>query len=164
MRVEGIAALCDLLGYSHQTVAEWQEQGMPVLERGGPNRPSVFDSAAVLAWLVQRAVARVHGETPRDRLFRVQADTAEHALAAMRARLIDVDQVEPMMRAAVAAAREGLALERQRLVAQLDGVSDRRQREELIAAAHETFLRRLAKWRPAGAPAPGIAAGGEASA
>ena len=45
MRVEGIKALCEVFGCSHQAIAEWQEQGMPVESRGGPNTPSVFETA-----------------------------------------------------------------------------------------------------------------------
>lgn len=147
MRIEGIAALCDVFGCSHQAVAEWQEQGMPVTERGGPNRPSVFDSVAVHEWLTKRAVDRVQGESQRDRVFRLQGDQLEMQLAKERGRLIDVEEVEPKMRAAIIAAREGLLRERRRLAALLDGVSERSRREAIIGETHEAFLRRLAAWR-----------------
>ncbi|MFK5283839.1 terminase small subunit, partial [Lacticaseibacillus paracasei] len=61
MRIEGIRSLCETFGCSHQAVAEWQDQGLPVEHRGGPNESSIFDSVRVHEWLVQRAVARVSG-------------------------------------------------------------------------------------------------------
>lgn len=124
---------------------------MPVLERGGPNKPSAFESADVHRWLLDRAVAKANGgESPRDRVFRLQGDNLELEMAEKRGRLVDADQIEPKMRAAIVAAREGLLRERRRLAALLEGVTDRRRREDIIGHAHETFLRRLATWRDAG--------------
>lgn len=151
MRIVGIQALCETFGCSHQSVANWQAEGLPVATRGGPGTPSTFDSADVHAWLVDRAVARVSGgESQRDRVFRLQGDALELDLAEKRGRLIPVDQVEPRWRAAVLAAREMLLRERRRLAALLDGVTDRQAREAVIAEVHETFLRKLAEWRKDG--------------
>ena len=151
MKVQGIAGLCEIFGCSHQAIAEWQEQGMPVLERGGPNRASVFESVDVHQWLVDRQVSKVQGgESPRDRVFRLQGDALELEMAEKRGALIPATEIEPKLLAAVIAAREGLLRERRRLAALLDGVSDRRRREEILGQVHEAFLRRLSMWRQAG--------------
>lgn len=149
MRVEGIKALCEVFGCSHQAIAEWQEQGMPVESRGGPNTPSVFETADVHAWLVDRAVAKhTGGETQRDRVFRLQGDALELELAEKRGQLIPAAMVEPRWTACCVAAREQLLRARRRLAAMLDGVADRQQRELVIGQVHEEFLRKLAGWRP----------------
>ncbi len=150
MEVQGIKALCEVFGCSHQAIAEWQQQGMPVLSRGGPNTPSVFQTVDVHAWLVDRAVAKASGgESPRDRVFRLQGDALELEMAEKRGRLIPADAVEPLWSSAVVAAREMLLGERRRLAALLDGVNDRQQREALIGQVHEAYLRKLAAWRAA---------------
>ena len=76
-----------------------------------------------------------------------EARLAQLKLAEMQGRLIAVDQIEPKWRAAVIAAREGLQREVRSLAAALDGITDRRQREEIITRRTDTFLRRLSSWR-----------------
>lgn len=150
MRIIGQEQIADVMGVAPKTIVEWQEEGFPIAVRGRPGVPSEYESQECIRWLVDREVRKVQGESPRDRLFRIQADTAELELAERRGRLVDVEQVEPKMRAAVIAAREGLLRERRRLAGLLEGVTDRRRREDIIGAAHEAFLRRLANWRNAG--------------
>ncbi len=89
-------------------------------------------------------------ETPRDRVFRLQGDDLELERAKKAGRLIEVDQVEPLITAAVIAAREGLLRERRRLAKLLVGMTDLRRAEDIIGQTHEAFLRRLADWRKAG--------------
>lgn len=150
MRIEGIAALCDMFGCSHQAVANWQAEGMPVLEAGGPNRPSIFDSVAVHEWLVARAVGKVKPEDQRERLARLQGDEVAQRLAENAKLLIPVDLVEPKWRAACIAAREHLLRARRRLVARLDRCTTRQARDKAVGEVHDDFLRTLANWRSAG--------------
>lgn len=139
--------IADVMGVAPKTIVEWQEDGFPIALRGGPGVPSEYDSDDCIRWLVRREVLKVQGESPRDRVFRLQGDQLEAVLAKERGLLIPVDQVEPKWRAAVLAAREGLQRDRRRLAALLDGVTDRREREKIIGATHEAFLRRLSTWR-----------------
>jgi hypothetical protein len=154
MRVDGIAALCDLFGCSHQAVANWQAEGMPVLEAGGPNRSSAFDSAAVHAWLLQRAVGKVKGEDQRERMYRLQGDKLAREIAESQKLLIPVDLVEPKWKAACIAAREHLLRARRRLVARLDRCNSRDARDKAVGEVHDQFLRALADWRSAGEGEP----------
>jgi phage terminase Nu1 subunit (DNA packaging protein) len=150
MRIEGIAALCDFFGCSHQAVANWRAEGMPVLEAGGANRPSIFDSVAVHEWLLQRAVTKVKPEDQRERLARLQGDKVAMEIAEQQKLLIPTAAVEPKWRAACVAAREQLLRERRRAVAALNKAKTPKERDQVLAAVHDRFLRTLADWRGAG--------------
>lgn len=150
MRIVGQEKVADCFGVAPKTIVEWQVDGFPVAQRGGPGVPSEYELAACIQWLVQREVGKVQGESPRDRVFRLQGDDLELELAKKHGRLVEVDQVEPMITAAVIAAREGLLRERRRLAKLLVGMTDLRRAEDIIGQTHEAFLRRLADWRKAG--------------
>ena len=53
-----------------------------------------------------REVKKVQFESPRDRLFRLQADELELNAAERRGSLVRADSIEPRLRSAVVAARE----------------------------------------------------------
>lgn len=150
MRIIGQERIADMFGVAPKTIVEWQEAGFPVALRGGPGVASEYETEPCITWLVDRERAKVQGESPRDRVFRLQGDALELDMAEKRGLLIPVDQVEPKWRAACIAAREGLLRERRRLAALLDGVTERRRMEDIIGQAHEAFLRRLADWRKDG--------------
>ena len=151
MRIIGQESIAEVFGVAPKTIVEWQEAGFPVAQRGGPGVPSEYESAECISWLVQRELGKVRQESPRDRVFRLQADNLEIDLAEKRGRLIPVDAVEPKWKAACTAAREALLRDRRRLAARLDGVTDRQERERLIGECHEAFLRKLSDWQSAGA-------------
>lgn len=150
MRIIGQVQIAEVFGVTPKTIHEWQDTGFPVAVQGGDNCPSEYESAACVQWLVQREVFKVQGESPRDRVFRLQGDALELELAEKQGRLIDVSQVEPLLTAAVVAAREGLLRERRRLARLVAGVTDVRRCEDLIGQVHEAFLRRLSAWRKTG--------------
>lgn len=147
MRVIGQERVAELFGVAPKTIVEWQEAGFPVAQRGGPGVPNEYDAPACIKWLVEREVRKVQGESPRDRLFRIQGDTAELELAEKRGRLVAADQLEPKWRSAVIAAREYLLRARRDLAARTGGVTDQRRREEIIDEVHQAFLRKLSGWR-----------------
>jgi terminase small subunit / prophage DNA-packing protein len=151
MRVIGQERVADLFGVAPKTIVEWQEAGFPVALRGKPGVPSEYESADCIAWMVERELGKIRQESPRDRLFRLQAENLEVDLAEKRKHLIPVAAVEPKWRAACLAAREALLRDRRRLAARLDGVVDRQERERLIGESHEEFLRKLSEWQSAGA-------------
>jgi terminase small subunit / prophage DNA-packing protein len=144
----GQQAVCEALGISRETLNVWQHEGLPVAQRGGPNRPSVYDSAAVIAWVVAREVAKASTERPQDRLARAQAIRVELDIAETQRRLLPASEVEPRWRAACAVARERLQEVRRGLVARLGRCSTAKERSEAVKAAHEAFLHYLADWRP----------------
>jgi terminase small subunit / prophage DNA-packing protein len=146
MKITGQSSLADLFGVAEKTIVEWQDEGMPVVLRGQAPRPNEYDSVECIRWMVQREVHKVQGESPRDRVFRLQADKLELELAKERGLLIPVSIVEPRMLDAVLAAREHLMSEKARLAALVHGRS-RDDVEQLLGAAFEDTLRRLADWR-----------------
>lgn len=150
MRIVGQEKIAECFGVAPKTIVEWQTDGFPVAQRGGPGVASEYELAACIQWLVQREVGKAQGESPRDRVFRLQGDDLELELAKKQGRLIEVDQVEPLLTAAVIAAREGLLRERRRLAKLLVGINDLGRTEDIIGQVHEAFLRRLANWRKVG--------------
>lgn len=152
MIVDGIEALADAFGISHQSVAVWQRAGMPVYERGGANRPSRFDLAECVNWLVAREVAKVLVETPQNRLARLQADGIEHENELRRRQLIPADKIDPLMRERVRRIAAMLAATRERCLPELAASSaDRAQLTTILERAHADVLRQIAQ--TAGMPA-----------
>lgn len=144
MRVTGQENIADVFGVAPKTIVEWQEQGFPVAQRGGPGVASEYESAACINWLVEREVKKVLVEKPQDRLARVQADKIEMENAERRGLLIPADQLEPKLKAAFIAARENWLAAVPRLAHELP--ADPREREDLLRAEFEAFLHRLADW------------------
>jgi hypothetical protein len=151
MIVRGTKDLCAIFGISRETLTVWQGEGLPVTERGGPGKQSVFDSVAVHTWIIDRAVRKASGETPRDRLARAQAESVELDVAHKRGLLIPGRaggaEVGCCMRGragavAALAARTGPALGHGQGRAQGARPSSRRCTEQ--------FLRTLADWRGGG--------------
>lgn len=153
MRIVGQEQIAEMFGVAPKTVVQWQEQGMPIAERGRPGVPSEYESAACINWLVSREVAKVQAERPQDRLHRVQADKIEMENAEKRGQLVSAAQLEPKLRAMVIAAREAWRNEPARLAREVPGRAVR-EIEDLIAAAFDAFLLRLSRWDPAGAELP----------
>lgn len=145
MRVTGQQQLADFLGVVPKTITEWQAQGLPVQVQGGPGVASEYDSAACVRWLVAREVAKVVSETPKDRLYRLQAERLELEIAESKGLLIPVAAVEPKIAGAVIAAREFLRGEPPRLAVLLDDL-DRPAREQRLREVFDEMLARLAAW------------------
>lgn len=70
--------LSEIVGVSERSLTEWQKEGLPVAgyadNRGQANE---YDTAAVIRWMVEREIARLNKEKPRDRLDRLKADAIE---------------------------------------------------------------------------------------
>lgn len=104
----------EFFGVSDTTVQTWQAEGMPVHVRGERGMPHQFDSAAIHAWLLDRAVARERRDRPRDRLDRANAELRELDLQKRRGELIELEPV-------VATWGNLFAISRTRLLAIADG-------------------------------------------
>lgn len=72
--------LAGILGRSERTLTTWQEkEGLPILLDAGRGGENQYDTAAVIEWMIARAMA-AHGsttETQRHRLLKNKADLAE---------------------------------------------------------------------------------------
>ena len=70
-------------------------EGMPVHQRGGPNRPHQFDTAAVHEWLKHRRLSsgRLDLEQQRARLAKERSDRLAMVNKAQRAALVSVHEL-----------------------------------------------------------------------
>lgn len=143
-RIVGQEQIAAVFGVAPKTIVEWQEQGFPVAQRGGPGVPSEYESADCIRWMVDRELKKLQAETPSDRLSRVKADAVEMDNAERRGLLVRADQIEPKLKAAFLAAREKWLDAVQRLSRELP--SDLAGREAMLQAEFEAFLLRLASW------------------
>lgn len=146
MRIQGQAGVAELFGVSEEAINQWQRQGMPVAKRGGSNRPNEYEAADCIGWLIDREVGKVREESPRDRLYALQAEELAMRLAELRATMIPVADVEPAMRQATQAARvlcDAMLVE---LPPRLVGANAETIGREL-AVAFDDYLTRLSRWR-----------------
>lgn len=70
--------LSEIIGVSERTLTEWQKGGLPIASyannRGQANE---YQTEHVIKWLIQREIAQLNKEKPRDRLDRLKADAIE---------------------------------------------------------------------------------------
>lgn len=149
MRIVGQEAIAEAFGVAPKTIVEWQEQGFPIAERGRRGVASEYDLPECITWLVERERKKVQVETPRDRMYRLQGDKVALEMAESLKALVPAGAIEQKWNAAVVAAREQLVRERRRLAAELGKAQSGAEREKILAAAHDSFLRTLASWRGA---------------
>jgi hypothetical protein len=152
LRIVGQEQIAAMFGVTIKTINEWQQQGMPVALRGefAGGVPNEYESSECIAWLVEREVGKVRGETQRDRLARVQADAIEMDNQTKRRELVPVSQIEPTMKAAMIAAREAWRNEPGRLTRLAGLKADKAARfEQALQDAFDAFLVRVSRWRDA---------------
>lgn len=143
-RIVGQERIADVFGVAPKTIVEWQEQGFPVAQRGGPGVASEYESADCIQWKVERELKKIQSETPNDRLARAKAESVEMDNAERRGLLVRADQLEPKLKAAFVAAREKWLDAQHRLARELPADID--GREAMLQAEFEAFLSRLASW------------------
>lgn len=149
MRVVGQTEIAAMFGVTARTITDWQDAGMPVAVQGGPGVPGEYDAPACIRWLVESEVRKVQGESPKDRLARLQGDQLEMDLAERRGKLIEAGAVEPMMRAAIVSARERIRNAPARIAATLEG-KDKAEREATLRELFDEALAQLARWQHPG--------------
>ena len=143
-RIVGQERIADVFGVAPKTIVEWQEQGFPIAQRGGPGVASEYESAECIRWMVERELKKVQSETPNDRLARAKAESVEMDNAERRGLLVRADQLEPKLKAAFVAAREKWLDAQHRLSRELPADVD--GREAMLQVEFEAFLHRLASW------------------
>lgn len=158
--MENLAAM---FGVAPKTIVEWQEQGLPIHKRGKPGVPSQYQADECIAWYVAREVAKVQGESPRDRLARLQAEEIELRLAEKRGQLVPTSSIEPMWTAMVGSARgylRGQSDDLAELMEHTEGVEAKR---DLLAETFDEFLQRLSTYDPTGNAQPDAERAGSAA-
>ncbi len=145
-------ALAKALSVHPQTIKKWEQDGMPVAERGARGKPSHFDRVAVEAWLHTREIARQTSDVASLQLERSRRERAQALLALqtyqMRAKELlpraEVDRVWSQHVSAVRAKLLSLPVviaDRVHHAAKLDGVASV---ERILNEAVRDVLRELA--------------------
>lgn len=88
------SALADFLGYSERALTDWQADGLPIERAGARGQEHVYDSAAVVAWLLEREARKVRGESARDDLYRSQKRLADMQIAEKEGVLVNARELE----------------------------------------------------------------------
>lgn len=103
--------LSDVLGVSEASLSEWQKEDPPLpiaVQAKRRGQSHVYDTSVVIEWLMQRRVRKAGAVSPRDRLYERQAEESALRIAEKRGKLIDVEQLEPMLLDAFTACRARL--------------------------------------------------------
>lgn len=117
-------ALAEALSVHMQTVTKWERDGLPIAERGRKGKPSLYDEAAVRAWLQARDEAAKGPEgvdliAARARKEHWQAMLAEQTHQVRAGKLLPVDDVAKVWGAEVSAIRTRLLAMPQTLAARV---------------------------------------------
>lgn len=139
----------DILGVSHVTLTGWQEQGLPIearAERKGQS--NTYDTAVVIAWMVQRELDKAGVESLRDRLLRQQLEEGDMRIAEKRGRLIPTEQIEPIWTALVTSAKTYLRSEPDRLAHLLETMDGVDAKRDMLAETFDDFLTKLSQFDP----------------
>lgn len=137
------AELCEIVGLSDVSIWQMQSEGLPVLKRGARGQENAYDAPAVVAWLIERAVAKACRETPHSRLARLQGDRVEQQLAVEAGRLVPVDQIEPTWRYRVLSAAAFLSGQHSRLAGVLEATAGVDAKRKVLREEFGQFLTRL---------------------
>jgi phage terminase Nu1 subunit (DNA packaging protein) len=140
--------LSDILGVSEVSLTKWQRDGLPMEVDAGRGGSNQYDTARVIEWMIQRALAGAERETARERRDRLEGDMLELKLAKEAGALVAVAEVEPVWSAAILAARAELRSWGERLRAEIESRHQVEIDPALFAGAVDSILRRLAESPP----------------
>jgi phage terminase Nu1 subunit (DNA packaging protein) len=141
--------LADVMGVSERTLSEWQEDGLPIKSVGGRGLENQYETAEVIEWRVQRAVAGKSVMTPRDRRDLADAQLSELELARESRKVVSIEEVLPLWEAAVLAARTDLLGLGPRLKALIDARYGIDVEQEMIDVVVRDALQKLSERPPA---------------
>lgn len=139
--------LSEILGISERSLTDWQKEGMPVAgyaeNRGQANE---YDTRAVIGWLVQREIERLHKEKPRDRLDRLKADAIELDIKERTGELAPAALFERMWGDHILAARTEFLTLPDALATELAAITGADIDPDIIAAHINRALEKLANY------------------
>jgi phage terminase Nu1 subunit (DNA packaging protein) len=137
--------LAEILGKSDVTLWEWARDNadFPILKRAERGEANEYDTEAVIAWLIERAVHKVQSESQKDRLARLQGDMLEIELQRERGSLVPTVEVEPVWQQRVLAAAAFLHSQPSRLAGMLEAVEGEEAKRQLLKSEFADFLTRL---------------------
>jgi len=139
------ARLAEILGRTDVTIWEWQDETppLPILKRGAKGEEHEYDTAAVIAWWIEREVRKVSGGSQKDRLARLQGDKLELDLARERGVLVPAEEVKPLWDSRVLAAAAFMMARASRLAAILEATPGLEAKREILKKEDAEFLKKL---------------------
>lgn len=137
--------LAQIVGRSTQQVYNWEKDGCP---RG---KDGLYDTVAVIEWLVTRDSDRGAFQEQKTRLTRAQAEKAELEAAKLRAELVPVGQVQTVWTRMLGAFRaQALALPSKVATRTVSAKNTFEVHRQILEDAVREFLTELAGFSPDG--------------
>lgn len=139
------AELEQILGLSHTTLTEYQEQGLPIEIRGDRGEEHEYDTAKVVEWLIQRALTRAGKNKSALEIEMLELQVGEaRAKAALREQtLVPADRVRPIWESRVLAAAFSLTGRHSRLAGILEATPGIEAKRAILKTEDADFLTKL---------------------
>lgn len=160
--------LAEILGVTERALTLWQKQGMPMQQADVRGAENAYNSAAVVAWMVERATRKVKQkakfESPRDRLSNLQADRIAMELAEKRGETLTREEARPLWLDLMAGLKQDLLALPAGLAPLLDQMEGVDPKRDLLEDAINNALARLSSDEIEQDIQPGSAGAGSRSA
>jgi len=140
--------LSEIIGRSERTLTEWQEKGMPIQLKSPRGQSNQYDTAKVIEWQIQKALAGDKQETSKERKERLEGDRLELILAKESGEFIAREDIMPVWEGAVVAARSQFLLGVKKLKRDLDKKYAIDVDIKLLIDQVDSTLTKLAEYAP----------------
>jgi len=137
--------LASAMGVTPQTIRAWERQGLPCTKR---KHGSFYALDEVIRWRSETISESPGTETPRDRLFRVQAENLEQQMRIRARELIPAEDLEPAWLAIAKTLENEVMRIARRIQAELPDISTQDQRYQIARGICEDALRIAATFDP----------------
>jgi hypothetical protein len=142
--------LAEIIGKAENTLTTWQYEGLPIRSKGGRGSTNQYDTAEVIEWMIQRALAGERSESGRERRDRLEADRLELMIAKETGQLVAASEIEPLWANAILAARNEFLLGTEKLKTIMDSHYGIDCDIDLLNGHIREILARLAEHTPGG--------------
>jgi phage terminase Nu1 subunit (DNA packaging protein) len=142
------ASLAEFLGFSEEALSTWQSEGLPIAKVGSRGQSHEYETAAVVAWMLDRERRRARADNPKDELYRSQKRLVDLNVAERERVLVNAAEVEQLYGGLVVAMRTRLL----RIPAEIvygSAVAGENGIRTLLESAIEDALLELSKYAPA---------------
>lgn len=102
--------LAEIIGVSHKTLTEWQNDGMPFVKGPSTNAGNEYDTVVCIEWRINKLMSKDNYDltVERARLAKEQADAKEMDNAVTRGELVAASEVVAQWRGEFARAKSKL--------------------------------------------------------
>lgn len=150
--------LAEIVGKTERTLTSWMQDGMPVYHQGGRGKETHFETAEVIAWMLQREVAgylpkdedgkEIVYEVERARLTKAQADHEELKVQVLSGTLIPSTLVEAVQGGMVTSFRARMLSLPTKAASALASTQDEAEGEAVLTDLVHEALEELADFDP----------------